>query len=171
MRMRCIILSSVASPAVPRCFTLSHWRHYFRKRLSNLKYVCWFSLQLLSEIFLILRRNGRDMIMDVHRYSSKIPVFFFNILIKLGLSRHSFDKYSHIKFHKNASIGSRVVPWGQTDGRTDGRTHRQTWRSQESLFCNFATAPKKEVIKTMSKEGESKKVIIYNHTMEIDSTG
>jgi len=59
----------------------------------------------------------------------------------------------------------------RTDGRANGRTHRQTCLSQESLFCNFATAPKKEFIKTMSKAGESKKVIIYNHTKEVDSTG
>jgi hypothetical protein len=43
-------------------FTLSHKRHDFRKKLSNIKSLFRFSLQLLSETFLILRRNDRDMI-------------------------------------------------------------------------------------------------------------
>ena len=44
--------------------TLSHKRHDFRKKkkLSNTKCVFWFPLQILSETFLILRRNERDII-------------------------------------------------------------------------------------------------------------
>ena len=34
----------------------------FRKMLLNMKYVFWFSLQSLSETFLILRRTEQDMI-------------------------------------------------------------------------------------------------------------
>ena len=33
-----------------------------------------FSLQILSEIFLILRRTERDMIKNVYCYSCKVPV-------------------------------------------------------------------------------------------------
>jgi len=29
----------------------------------------------------------------------------------------NFGKYSNIKFHKNPSSGSRIVPCGRTDGR------------------------------------------------------
>jgi len=35
--------------------------------------------------------------------------------MKLEFSRQIFEKYSNIKFHENPSIGSRVVPFGQTD--------------------------------------------------------
>jgi len=46
--------------------------------------------------------------------------------MKHEVYRHIFfKKYSNIKFNKNPSNGSRVVPCGETDGRTD----RQTWRS------------------------------------------
>ena len=43
-------------------FTLSHKQHDLQKRLLNIKYVFWFSLQLLSETFPILRRTERYMI-------------------------------------------------------------------------------------------------------------
>jgi len=52
------IFSSVACPAPQYFSTLSHKRHDFRKKKSpKTKCVFWFSLQLLSETFLILRRN------------------------------------------------------------------------------------------------------------------
>jgi len=38
--------------------------------------------------------------------------------MKLGFSRHVFEKYSNIKFHENPTRGSRIFPCGQTDGRT-----------------------------------------------------
>jgi len=42
-----------------------------------------------------------------------------------------FEKYSNIHFHKTPSIGSRVVPRGQTDGWTDRRTDRQKNRQMD----------------------------------------
>jgi len=39
--------------------------------------------------------------------------------MKLEFSRQIFEKFSNIKFHKNSSGASRVVPCGWTDGRTD----------------------------------------------------
>ena len=45
----------------------------FRKKLSNTKCVFWFSLQLLYETFLIIRRTERYVI-NVRRSSCKVPV-------------------------------------------------------------------------------------------------
>jgi hypothetical protein len=65
MGMRCIIKSSMACPSVS----------YFRgKKLLNMKFVFWFSLNILSETFLILRLNVRDLIKSVHWPSCKSPV-------------------------------------------------------------------------------------------------
>jgi hypothetical protein len=46
-RMRRIILSSVTCLALPHFSTLCYKRHDFRKKLLNMKYVFWFSLQNL----------------------------------------------------------------------------------------------------------------------------
>jgi hypothetical protein len=49
----------------------------------------------------------------------------------LEFSRRNFEKYPSIKFNENPSIGSRVVPCGQTD--------RHTWQRQQPLFATLRT--------------------------------
>ena len=63
--------------------------------------------------------------------------------MKLELSRHIFEKYSHIKFHENPSSGRRVVPCGRTGGQTDGQTHMT---KLIVTFRNFAKAPKTDLL-------------------------
>jgi hypothetical protein len=46
----------------------------FEKKLLNIKCVFWFSLQLSSETFLILRIILRNIIINVHGSSCKVPV-------------------------------------------------------------------------------------------------
>jgi hypothetical protein len=73
-RMRRILLSSVASPAVPYFFP-----HYlinatiFGKTILNIN-VFRFSLQLLYETFLILRRIQRDVMVNIFGSAYKVPV-------------------------------------------------------------------------------------------------
>ena len=68
-------LPSVACPAVQYFSTLSHRRHDFlKKTLLSMKCELWFSLQFLSETFLILRRTERDIITKEYWSSSKVPV-------------------------------------------------------------------------------------------------
>ena len=90
----------------------------FGKKVLNIKCLFWFSLQIGSESFFILWRTERDMIKNVYRSSCKVPIFPWNILIKVEFYGHIFEKYSNIKFNKNPAIGNRVVSCG-TDGRTD----------------------------------------------------
>ena len=91
-RMRHIILSSVACLAVPYFTTLyCHlwpvWLyhilpHYlkngtiFWKMLLSIKGLFCFSPRLLSEIFIILRRTERDVIINIRRSSCKAPAIF-----------------------------------------------------------------------------------------------
>jgi hypothetical protein len=76
--------------------------------------MCIFSLQLVSEAFLILRINEQHMIkmcIGLHvKYLYSCP-----ILIKLEFSRQIFGKPSNMKLHENPSSGSRVAPCGRTD--------------------------------------------------------
>jgi hypothetical protein len=82
-----------------------------KKRLLNTKCVFRISLQLLSEIFFILRRTERDMIKNLYWPSCKR--YSYLILMILGFSRQIFEKYSNIRLHENLSSGSRVVPYGE----------------------------------------------------------
>jgi len=72
---QCAILASVAWPPLQYFSTLSHkWDNFFKKNywIQNL---FWFSLQLLSETFLNLRRTERDMIKKYIGLNVKSPVF------------------------------------------------------------------------------------------------
>jgi hypothetical protein len=64
MRMCHIVICGLPGSII--FFHLNHKRHDFRKKKSrNTEYAFWFSLQLLSETFFIVRRNKRDMIENV----------------------------------------------------------------------------------------------------------
>ena len=73
MRMRRIVVCGLSGCTI-------FFPHYlinsmiFGKKLLNIKFVFRFSLQLLSETFLILRRTERDMIVSVYRSSCNVPV-------------------------------------------------------------------------------------------------
>ena len=69
-----IILLSVACPAVPCLSALSRKRHHIRDKVIEHKTFSSFPLQNLSNIFLILRRIERDIVINVHMSSRKIPV-------------------------------------------------------------------------------------------------
>jgi hypothetical protein len=73
-----IILPSVACLAVHYVSTLSHKRHNCWRKLFDIKCMFWFSLQHLSETFLILRIR-QDIIMKVNRSSCKVPVILVRI--------------------------------------------------------------------------------------------
>jgi hypothetical protein len=83
------ILSSVACPALQYFCILSHERHDFEKNIIGHK-MFRFSLQIVSEIFLILRRIQRDVIINVCMSSCKVSV----ILIRFERNLSFFDRFS-----------------------------------------------------------------------------
>ena len=103
--------------------TLSYKRHDFRgikKKLLNIKCVFWFSIQLLSEIFLILRRNEQGMIKKM----------YFGVHVKYPLFLSDFNEtwICATDFRKilKYQISWKSVQWEPSCSmRTDG----QTWRS------------------------------------------
>jgi hypothetical protein len=97
-------------------FTLSHEGKIFEKKkmLLNIKCVFWFSLQLLSETFLILRRTERGMIKNVYGSSCKMCIFLSNFN-ETWIFCTDFRRMLKYQLHDNPSSGSRVVPCGRTD--------------------------------------------------------
>ena len=81
MRIGCIILSFVAYAALLHFFhTMSQTARFSGGgeggKSRNIKRVFWFSPQRSSEIFLIHRRNERDMNKNVYWSSCKVPVIY-----------------------------------------------------------------------------------------------
>jgi hypothetical protein len=106
----------------------------FGKKYFN-KNVC-FDLQILSEIFLILRRNQRDAVINVHRSSCRVPV----IHIRFEPTVNLFDIFSKNlqipSFMKIPLVGADLF---HADRQTDGRTDMT---KPVVAFRNFTNAPK-----------------------------
>ena len=130
MRMRRIILSSVfwLSVSLSVCLyrtifpTLSHQRHDCRLTKSlNTKCVFWFSLQHLSETFLIMRRTERDMTTNVYRSACKESVVL-----------PDFDQTSIFSaYFRKILTRCCVRTVRETDRQTDRHTDRQTDRETD----------------------------------------
>jgi len=74
-RMRRIIKhSSVACLAVPCFSTLSHKRQDFREKVIEYETCVRIFSRTLSATHLILRRFQRNVTINLHRYSCKVPV-------------------------------------------------------------------------------------------------
>jgi hypothetical protein len=129
-RMRHIMWSSVTCVAVQYFSTWSHKRHHIRKKSLNIKCVFWFSLQLLSNTFLVLRRSERDIIINVHRSSCKVTV------ILVGFKWTLKCRYRVLK---NTQISNfmKIRPMGAEFFYADSQTDRQTWRSSQSLLATL----------------------------------
>ena len=105
----------------------------YRKMFLNIKCVFWFSLQSLSETFLVLRRIHRDTIVNVHRSSCKVPVIlsYFN---SNWIFSTDFQKIIKNQFPWKS------VQWDMSCSmRTDGRSDRHDETdSRFSQFCERA---------------------------------
>ena len=99
-----------------------------KETLLNTKCV-WFSLQRLSETFLI--RTERDMTKNEQGTSCIVTRYSCPILMKLKFARQIFEHYFNIKFRKNLSSVSRVISRGQTDRHDEAN-------SRFSQFCESA---------------------------------
>ena len=134
--MRCTIFAPVACPALSYLSTWSHKGMIFgdEKKLLNTKCMLWFSLEVLSETFLIIRRIQRDIIINAHSSSCTVHFTLFRFSWNFNFLDRFSKNFSNINFHENPSSGSRIVPCGQTDG--------QTVKTKPKIyFRNFANTP------------------------------
>ena len=99
----------------------------FGKMLLDIKCVFWFSLQLLSETYLILRRTERDILINVYKPSCKISF----IILRFEWDLNFLDRFS--KNTKN-QISWKSVQWApncptRTDQQLDMTKLKVTFRS------------------------------------------
>jgi hypothetical protein len=166
MRMRHIDLSPATFYSFPHCLINGT---IFENKFLNTNCVYWFSLQFLSETFLILRRNERDIIKMYISLHVKYPLFVtdFN---KTWIFRTDFRKLLKYK------ISWKSVKW---EPSCSMRTYRQTDRHDEALR-NLANAPNNEHLATdiflqisnhcwvcalITKEGHSEKTCAHGQTV------
>ena len=83
--------------------------------------------------------------------------------MKLEFPRQIFEKYSNVKFNKNPSSGSRVVPGGQTDVRTN-------MMKLIVVLRNFATAPI-NVLMSLKVLVCQRRIAMHNHLSAFSPEG
>ena len=75
----------------------------------------WFTLQILSEMFIILRRNERDITIDVHRSSCEVH----DILVRLQRNLNFLNRFTKISQISNYMKTRTVeVELFHADGQT-----------------------------------------------------
>jgi len=125
-----IVISDLADCTL--FFCLSHKGHYFVKKKKLLNTICVFDLLCNFDTFLILRIIQRDIIINVHRSSCRVPV----ILLYLRFPDEFFKNPQIFNFIKIHPVGADFFFM-----RTDGYRHtdRQTDRNTEanSRFSQF----------------------------------
>jgi hypothetical protein len=133
--------------------TLSHKRHDFRKKkkLLNIKCVFWFSIQVLFETFLFLKRIQRDIVIKwKNRFGrGRGPVVWQItdewIVINVKTSSYAlfFSDFNETWIFCTDCKKTRIshlikirperaklfLTDGRTDRQTDRQTDRRTWQS------------------------------------------
>jgi hypothetical protein len=124
-----------------------------KTKLLNIKCVFWFSIQLLSETFLSIRKIQRGIIIHVHRFSCKVLFVLVRFLWNLNFLNR-FSKNTLIcNFLKILSMGAELFMW--TDGWTGGQAERQTDiqmdRYEEAIghFSQFLSTRRIKIFKTL----------------------
>ena len=133
MRMRRTVICGLSVSSI-----LSHKRHDFRKKVIVFR----FSLQIWSEIYLILRRTEWDMIKNVHWYSCDVTLFFLEFNETWIFLTNKKDTYVS-NFMKIRLV--RAEFFLRRDRRTDGQTDLQTDMMEVIVaFRSFSDAPEKQ---------------------------
>ena len=118
---------------LPGFSTLSHKRHDLRRKtLLKIKCVSWFSSQVLSETFLILRRTQRDIIINVHTSSCKVTLSLVRFYWNLNLLDRFSQNPQTSNFMKISPVRAELF---QAEGQTD-------MTKLVVAFRSFAKGPK-----------------------------
>jgi hypothetical protein len=117
-------------------FHIISWTARFSgKKVYWIQNVFWFYLQLWCETFFILKRFGRDVIINLRRSSCNISRYSWQTLIKFEFPPQIFENYWNIKFHENLSSGNGIVSRVRRDGQTNKDDEAN---SRFSQYCEHA---------------------------------
>jgi len=134
MQCACVLLSSVACPAVQNFSTLHHKRHYFQTNVNEHK-ILIFSTILCGACLILKKKKFSDTLIFIFiGLHIKCPLFLAG-LNKTRISRQIFEKYLNIKCHVNPSSGKSCSMW--MDRMTD-------MTKPIVAFLNSAKAPKRK---------------------------
>ena len=132
----------------------------FEKNLSNMKWVFWLSIQLLSERFLITRRVARDVIENVHCSSCKVSIILVQISWNLNFLDRFFKILNQISW-KSVQWELNFSMW--TDGETDKTKQIVTFLILPICLIKLLKN-KKELVPT-AKKTYCVSIIISSHLM------
>jgi hypothetical protein len=109
-------ISYIACSAVQYFSTLSDkWYEFWKKKI-EIKICVFFSLRILSEMFFILRRIERDIIINVYRSSCTVAI----ILVRFLWNLNFLDRFSkNVQISNFMKIHSVEVELFHADRRTD----------------------------------------------------
>jgi len=128
------------------------------KKILIIKCVFWFSLQLLTETFLILRRNERDTIRGVYWSSRKVLFVFLSDFNETWIFWADFRKILKYQiWWKPVQRKPSCSMWA--DGRTD-------MTKLIVAFRNFANAPKTAILATLGTTHKTERTSVWNLTPE-----
>jgi hypothetical protein len=116
----------------------------FENKFLNIKCVFLFFLKLLLETYLIQRKTARDMIKNIYWASSQVPV----ILVRFEWISKFLDRFSN---DIEISNFTKIRPVKAELFHANRRTGRHTDKAKLIVaFHNFANAPKKTILRTLS---------------------
>jgi hypothetical protein len=120
-----------------RLYTIfPHWlinsMIFKEKKLLNIKYVFWVSLQMFSETFIVLRRTERLMIKNDIGLNVKYRLFLWDVNKTWIFSTYFREILKH-------QISWTSFQWNATYSLQMDRLDRLTWRAQLALVAILRT--------------------------------
>jgi len=131
MRMRHNVICGLSGCTIS-VYVISQMARFSKKTLSNIKRLFEFSLRLLPEIFLIVRRTERGTITDVLRFPRRVTVilerFSWNLNFLDTFSKNTLTSH----FIKIRPVGAELF---RVNGQTERQIEGQTWRRWQAIFA------------------------------------